>query len=617
MKNKKIKIIFLIFLIMSFILSGCSGGDKSPNNSEIVKVSGEIQVPTAEDIDSLNNESEFVGIVKDFDTGRVIIDSVEVEDSKYSIQVEASKNIIISFSRSSDNLYLATYIPEIDKELKNEISNVNAESTIVSLILKDNKTNKNKKLNQDDILSLRGKAKEIIKGKNSEEFNNMINNQNLEAEGESSFTKEAQKELAELKKDYIEKLGQHLISGFVYDKNGNPIEKIEIVNSDNKLLATSDDQGEWQFRIDTDIKKQLIIYPVNKEIDFYFEPTDYYKVRYTFKDTEKHEVYPAEITNDDILFYSNELSHKSYNLQDKLRSNVKYEKEISYLYDAVKKPVYWISANQLGEANNTKAELTALQGQPEKLKKEIDNLYEALMYIGTIPDEDLKDNEVTYIDSYPQDDWDWGIDQPTELAIKESKIYGCRPISNVADYLLSDDYEEVGSVFMRNIDGGHSINYIREGDIYYFFYAGNAFHNGSGLAHDTGIVEKDYSHHKYIIKTQYPEQFVKLYANSDQEEDYVFFALYDFNTNPVHLGSKGGSGIFGFPIANDGSNVKVYIDQNNEKEYGFIEAPSNPSTKAPVVEKYSSYDSFSLFFDGNNNVKNEPPEEIVISIDNR
>jgi len=614
--RKKLNIILVILLIVGFVITGCSSGDSSSKNNEIVEISGEIQAPMDGEINSLNDASEFVGIVKDFYTGATIIDSVELEDNTYSIQVEASRTILISFSRSSDNMYLATYIPETGKDLKKGISDVNAGSTIVSLILKDDKTNETKNLTQDDILSLREKAKEIVKDKNSEEFNNMLDNKNLDSEGESSFTKEAQNELEELKKDYIEKLGQHLISGFVYDKNGEPIESIKIVDSNRNLLATSDNSGKWQFKIDSNIKRQIMISPMNQEIDFYYEPTNYYPVEYTFQDSEKYLIETDKLSADDKFnFYANEFNPNYYNLYYKLRANKKYETEVSYLYDAVKKPVYWISATQLGEPNNTKSELMALQSEPKELKKEIDNIYEALMFLGSIPEQDLKDNEVTYVNSYPEDEWHWFIDQPTELAIKELKIYSCRPAANTVDYLLSDDYDEVGVVFMRSVDDGHAINYIREGNTFYFIDSQNAFRNGGGFAHDDGIVRNNHYHHSYIIKTKYPEAFIQFFANSWQEMDHTFFALYDFETNPVHIGSKGGSGVFGFPIANDGSDVKVYKDEKNNGEYGFIEAPSNPSTKASVVKKYSDYDSFKLFFDENNNVKNEAPEEIIIPMD--
>jgi len=611
--RKKLNIILVIFLIIIFILSGCKGEEKVSNSQATVKIGGQIQAPKDGNVSSLSDDSEFVGIVKDFYTGEILIDSVEVEKNRYSIQIESSKNIIIIFSRNSDNMYLATYIPETGEKLKSGVSDVNAESTIVSLILKDVKTDKVKSLIQDDILSLREKAKEIVKDKNSEKFNNMINNQNLDSETESPFTKNAQEELEELEKYYAEILEQQLISGFVYDKNGKPIENIKIVDSNNDLLATSNYRGKWQFRVASNTKRQLLISPVNKD---YYEPTYYYPVEYTFQDSEKYLIETDKLPADaQFNFYANEFNPNYYNLQDKLRANKKYETEVSYLYDVVKKPVYWISATQLGEPNNTKSELMALQSEPKELKKEIDNIYEALMFLGSIPEQELKDNEVTYVRSYPEDDWEFSIDQPTELAIKESKIYSCRPAANTVDYLLSDDYDEVGVVFMRSVDDGHAINYIREGNTFYFIDSQNAFRNGGGFAHDDGIVRNNHYHHSYIIKTKYPEAFIQFFANSWQEMDHTFFALYDFETNPVHIGSKGGSGVFGFPIANDGSDVKVYKDEKNNGEYGFIEAPSNPSTKASVVKKYSDYDSFKLFFDENNNVKNEAPEEIIIPMD--
>lgn len=616
MKNNKLLILILLLVLAGSIISGCSSSSENTANKEMVTIKGQINLISSESAGSLNNDSQFFGVVKDASDDKIILDNIEVnENNEFSIQVEKSKEIIIYFTRVSDNIYLSTYIPETKKDIETELTDITPASTIVSIMLEENNTENNKVLSSEEIVNLVNEADKITNSKTINEFIAMINIDNLNLENRSCFSEEALIEIKKLKDMYLNILRRHIISGHVYDKNGNPLENIEIVNSNNKLLAKSDSEGKWEFKIDSQTENKIVINPKDKEMNYYFEPTDYYKVKYTFNESEKHEIDTKEISNNDLAFYSNELSHKSYNLQDKLKVNMEYEKEVSHLYDSVKKPVYWISANQLGKPNNTKQELIKLQGQPDKLRKEIDNLYEALMYIGTIPDEELKDNEVTYIESYPQDEWGWGIDQPTELAIEESKIYGCRPISNVADYLLSDDYEEVGLVFMRNIGDGHSINYIREDDMYYFFYAGNAFHNGAGLAHDTGIVEKNYPHHHYIIKTKYPDQFVKFYANSDQEEDYVFFALYDFDTNPLHIGSKGGSGTFGFPIANDGSNARVYIDQNNQKEYGFIEAPSNPSTKAPIVEKYSSYDSFRLFFEESNNIKNEAPEEIIISMD--
>ncbi|MDZ7672881.1 MAG: hypothetical protein U5K53_08650 [Halanaerobiales bacterium] len=79
-------------------------------------------------------------------------------------------------------------------------------------------------------------------------------------------------------------------------------------------------------------------------------------------------------------------------------------------------------------------------------------------------------------------DISWQFPAPAEYSIKENKA-NCVGITNVINYLLKDDYEEIGgawyhrSFIIGDKRGGHIINYIKHNDKYYIFDALGYIHD--------------------------------------------------------------------------------------------------------------------------------------------
>jgi hypothetical protein len=135
--------------------------------------------------------------------------------------------------------------------------------------------------------------------------------------------------------------------------------------------------------------------------------------------------------------------------------------------------MYWVPSNTLGLPDTKLETLKSLIGKPKELQEEIDVLYEALAYI-QISEMKTTSGNITLDDT--KNNIRWQFPAPAEYAIKNNEA-NCAAMTNVINYLLKGDYDEVGGLWYHNSfiigdrRGGHIINYIKEDSKYYFFDA--------------------------------------------------------------------------------------------------------------------------------------------------
>ena len=125
--------------------------------------------------------------------------------------------------------------------------------------------------------------------------------------------------------------------------------------------------------------------------------------------------------------------------------------------------VYWVPANALGSSSYTNAQIQSmLTDTPEEKQTKIDTLYEALQLyqIGGFYGSD--DNVRIFENGYS-----WEHHKPGYDAVRTN--HGCcASCTDWLNYILKDDYDEMGFIGTCSLTGGHVFNYIKQDGWYYF-----------------------------------------------------------------------------------------------------------------------------------------------------
>jgi len=149
-----------------------------------------------------------------------------------------------------------------------------------------------------------------------------------------------------------------------------------------------------------------------------------------------------------------------------LKVNADFRVPPSEVSRAIDGDMYWVPSASLGKPDTTIKELIEMKGQSEKLKEEIDNVFEVLAYVQAVGMDNYSGNEKVYID-----DKSWQVSSSPEYVIENNKA-NCFAMSNTVAYLLEDDYDEVGIVWWHIPNfGGHLYNYVLHQGKYYIFSA--------------------------------------------------------------------------------------------------------------------------------------------------
>lgn len=245
--------------------------------------------------------------------------------------------------------------------------------------------------------------------------------------------------------------------------------------------------------------------------------------------------------------------------------------------------VNWVPANTLGKPNITAEEIEALGRDPDKLKEKLNTLYDVIQYI-QVADFRSADDNIRIEESGIS----WQHQKPGEMAIITNEGC-CATISNLLNFLLEGDYEEVGFIAYSQSDGGgHVFNYIEHNNLYYFVDLTHYRNDFMCTAVEDGT-----------LASYYASDFI---AGNVHEavriEDYVKYCRDNYNDPPelfsLHMAKNS------LPIAsvNDETLLEmvypesskeivkiVYDDPNYNIQYSFKKGP----TKYPAVwEPYNT-----------------------------
>ena len=234
--------------------------------------------------------------------------------------------------------------------------------------------------------------------------------------------------------------------------------------------------------------------------------------------------------------------------------------------------VDWVPASALGKSDFSNADIALLrQSSPEDKQKAIDTLYEALQ-LYQISDFRAADDNVRIFENGVN----WEHHKPGYYAVLTNEGC-CATDSNWLNYILKDDYEEVGFMATSQPDGsGHIFNYIKQDGYYYFIDLTKYRASDSFSAVESGDLS-DYFRFDPLLgnihRAVSPEAFAAYHVEGISNPPGLIF-LYTAEDCLAVDGAREQSGvriIYGVP---DGVNVKVvYDDPRDSMTHTFTEAP--------------------------------------------
>ena len=245
--------------------------------------------------------------------------------------------------------------------------------------------------------------------------------------------------------------------------------------------------------------------------------------------------------------------------------------------------VNWVPVNTLGKPNMTAEEIEALGRDPEKLREKLNTLYDVIQYIQVADFRDADDN--IWIND---DDMSWEHHKPGEMAIITNEGC-CATISNLMNFLLEGNYEEVGFIAYSQSDaGGHVFNYIEHNNLYYFIDLTHYRNDFMCTAVEDGTLASYYAS-DYIAGNVH--EAIRI-------EDYVEYCRDDYNDPPELFSLYMANNCLPISPVNDGTLLEiiypesskeivkiVYDKPNDNMQYSFKKGP----TKYPAVwEPYNT-----------------------------
>jgi len=245
--------------------------------------------------------------------------------------------------------------------------------------------------------------------------------------------------------------------------------------------------------------------------------------------------------------------------------------------------VNWVPVNTLGKPNMTSEEIEALDRDPEKLKEKLNTLYAVIQYIQVADFRSADDN--IWID---EDGIGWEHHKPGEMAIITNEGC-CATISNLMNFLLEGDYEEVGFIAYSQSDGGgHGFNYIKHNNLYYFVDLTHYRNDFMCTAVEDGTLASYYASDFIagnVHETVKVEDYVKYCRDNYNDPPELFSLHMAKNSLPIaHINDETMHEMV-YPESSKEIVKIVYDDPNDNIQYSFVKGP----TKYPAVwEPYNT-----------------------------
>ena len=236
--------------------------------------------------------------------------------------------------------------------------------------------------------------------------------------------------------------------------------------------------------------------------------------------------------------------------------------------------VFWVPANSLGKSRYSNANIFEMVSEsPEVKQREIKTLYEALQLyqVGGFAASD--DNVRLFENGY-----NWEHHKPGYYAVLTNNGC-CATDSNWLNYILKDDYDEIGYIATSQRDGsGHIYNYIKDGEWYYFIDLTHYRTDWIATAAESGNTD-DYYRSDFVLgnihRTKSVENFVKYVQDTFGDPPGLMFKYTAENCLAIDSVNNGGKVSIVYEN-NPAVNIQVIFDDPGDNlDYYLTDAPKN------------------------------------------
>ena len=234
--------------------------------------------------------------------------------------------------------------------------------------------------------------------------------------------------------------------------------------------------------------------------------------------------------------------------------------------------VNWVPVNTLGKPNLTKEEILKLGKDTQLLQKNINTLYDLIQFIRAV-DFKLAYDEI----SIDEGGYKWQHYKPGSKAISSNEG-SYATISNLANYLLKDKYQEAGFLQYSLKDGsGHVLNYIKQEGKYYIFDLTHYRNDFRYTAVESGKLN-DYYASDFIAGNVHEANSLEDYAAyciAKYNDAPVLFSSYVAdNALPVAIRKLNGFTTISYPIDKKDSIHIIYDLADDNITYDFVDGPT-------------------------------------------
>lgn len=242
--------------------------------------------------------------------------------------------------------------------------------------------------------------------------------------------------------------------------------------------------------------------------------------------------------------------------------NLRYDADFKL---SIESGINWVPANKLGMPQLTENDIKNLDITTD-LKEKVNTIYDVMHLIQTM---NLKiddgNQQVEYQNVY------WEIPRPVENSLK-TKFSNCYGLSELAVYLLNDNYEEIGFLHFGKMDNGHIINYIKHNNKYYVFDLTGYFNDNVSAGIETGDFSDYYKKDSLdnIHEVNSLEEYVQFYMKKSNNKP-GFITTFK-NKFPIASFKKGNIRTYSYP-----TNIEykvLYDNQDDNIKLITLPAPS-------------------------------------------
>lgn len=279
-----------------------------------------------------------------------------------------------------------------------------------------------------------------------------------------------------------------------------------------------------------------------------------------------------------LVFSENETASVSANA-DYDTANLRYNADFE---EQVADNVWWVPVRSLGESAYTNAQIAEMvSAEPEEKQSSLHTLYEALQMFQISGFYNGNDN-VRIVEN----GIDWEHHKPGYDAVR-TNTGCCATDSNWLNYILREDYEEVGFIAYSQSDGsGHVFNYIFHEGFYYIIdltHYRTDFLDSS--APETGSLS-DYQQSDFISgnlhKAASIEDFVRYCVSSFNDPPELFFYYRADDCLPVTSTVINGCMTIVYPETYADQITALRGASKNPLNYAFIDPPTQQNDWSTV-----------------------------------